>query len=155
MTEGWVPGTYYFRSELPGSGTVIGRIDVGAEGPDSATSNVGPCLMPIENVVNRPNPSALQLERRDRGAFVCGTEHRLSVWLGYEGGPPIRGTVSNQRTVTETTYAETTCREYQTTETGERICMAWNVGPKTERRTTGATANFYLVPDSLALRPQR
>lgn len=76
--------------------------------------------------------------------------------LGRYGVPPIDGSISNQRSDTLTTFGETTCREYQTVQSGERIeriCIAWNVGLKTERLTTGASARWWLVPDSLAPRP--
>ena len=76
--------------------------------------------------------------------------------LGRDGVPPIEGSISNQRTDTLTYFGETTCREYETVEVGERIervCVAYDQGLKTERRTTGASARWYLVPDSIASRP--
>lgn len=150
--ERWVPGTYEYRTTLPGTGDVAGHISVGTEGVINVTSTVGPCARRLEPV-RRPGPTMLELGPWDTGAFVCGTDHRVRVWLGYAGGPPIRGEVSNQRTDSLTTYGETTCREYQVTEAGERICLVWNVEPKTERRTTGATAPFWIVTDSLATPP--
>ena len=148
----WVPGMYQYRSTLTGTGDVSGSIEVGSEGVVSVTSNLGPCERRFERArglaPTREEPGAWA-----PGAFVCGTEHQVNVWLGYRGGPPIRGEISNQRTVTETYYAETTCREYRTTDTGERICLVWNVEPKTERRTTGAAAPFYLLPDSAGAGP--
>jgi hypothetical protein len=150
----WVPGVYLYRSTLPGTGDVAGHIEVTAEGPLSVTSNLGPCRAQIETT---PRALRVRLDGQRIGrAFFCGTDHRFSVSLGSVGGPPIEGSVSNQRTDTLTTFGETTCREYQVVESGERverICVAWNVGPKTERRTTGASARWWLVPDSVAPRP--
>src|SRR5688572_15503292 len=89
----WVPGTYQYRSTLPGTGAVLGSIEVGPQGPLSVTSNLGPC--------RDPEPERYKPWNRER-TFVCATEHRVNVVLGVTGQPPIGGTVSNQRTVTET-----------------------------------------------------
>ena len=140
----WAPGTYHYRSNVPGAGPVAGIIEVGAEGPLSLTSSLGPC--------RDPEPDQYKPWHRTR-IFVCGTDYRVNVVLGRSGGPPIEGGVSNRRTVTNTYAADTTCRKYETTATGEQICILWNQGMQTERETTGAGADFWLVPDSLAPRP--
>ena len=150
----WVPGIYQYRGTLPSSGDVTGTIEVVAEGPLNVTSSVGACRARIETSPRRFR------ERIDGEllvrSFICGTDHRISVVLGRDGTPPIEGSISNQRTDKLTTYGETTCREYQTIDSGERIeriCVAWNWGPKIETRTTGSSARWYLVADSLAPQP--
>ena len=100
------------------------------------TSTLGPC--------RDPQPEQFKPWHRAR-TFVCGTEYRINVLLGRAGGPPIQGSVSNQQTITRTYSADTTCRQYQTTSTGERICILWNQEMKTERQSTGAGAEFWLV----------
>jgi hypothetical protein len=146
----WVPGTYYYMSALPGVGPVTGSIVVIAEGPLSITSNVGGCEPRFETVPNRTRERDGRLLSR---SFLCGLDHRVSVILGRDGGAPIEGWVSNQRTDTVTTWGQTTCREYETLENGGRICVAWNEGPKTERRIVGSTVQWHLLPDSIP--PQR
>ena len=133
----WGPGTYQYRANLTGTGPVAGSIEVGVEGPLTITSSLGPC--------RDPQPEQYKPWHRVR-TFVCGTDYRINVVLGRAGGPPIEGAVSNRRTITHTYAADTTCRKYEKTPTGEQICVLWNQEFKTERETTGASADFWLVP---------
>jgi hypothetical protein len=142
----WRPGIYSYRSTLPGTGEVAGSIEVGANGPLSVSSSLGVCDERIETTPRRFR------ERQDGRlvvwTFICGTEHRFSVRLGSVSGPPIEGSISNQRTDTVFTYGEPICRLYKTIESDEgtdRICVVWDTGPRMQPRTTGATARWRLV----------
>ena len=147
----WLPGTYEYQGTLPSSGGVWVLVDVSPAGFVSVSSSLGPCDVIYVEPGQIPAASVAAFVAR---GLVCGTEHRVGFRSprGREG-PPVEATITNERIVTETTYGETTCRECQTTDTGERVCIAWNVGPKTVKTTTGSTARLYLVPDTLATRP--
>ena len=133
----WIPGTYQYQSTLPGTGSVEGSIQVGTEGPVAVTSTLGPC--------RDPQPELYKPWNRAR-TFICGTDHRVNVLISGSGGPPIRGSVSNQVTVTSSYFGDsTTCERKEKTPTGEEICIAWKQELKTDRRTTGASAPFILV----------
>jgi hypothetical protein len=139
-----VQGTYQYRSTLPDQGLVVGSIEVGAEGPLSVTSNVGPC--------RDPNAHTYRRWFRERSFAYPG--HTVRVELGHAGQPPIGGTVSNERTTILRSYSvNTTCRTYETTPSGDETCVAWNREQITERRTTGGTGRFSVVRDSVAQRP--
>jgi hypothetical protein len=150
----WRPGVYHYRTTLQGTGEVSGSIEVGLDGPESVSSSVGVC---DEVMYSTPR----EMRARIDGvlavrSFVCGTEHRFSVGLGREGGPPIEGVVSNQRTEMVVANGDPVCRQYKTVETEEgtdRVCVVWDNGPRAQPRTTGATARWRLVADPFAPPP--
>jgi hypothetical protein len=150
----WRPGIYSYQSTLPGTGEVAGSIEVVDDGPISVSSNLGVCDERIETTPRG------QRERLDGElvvrTFICGTEHRITVRLGRFGGPPIEGSISNQRTDTVYTYGEPICRQYKTVDSEEgtdRVCAVWDSGPRMQARTTGATARWSLVTVPFAPRP--
>jgi hypothetical protein len=149
----WRPGTYHYRSALAGTGEVTGSIEIGLDGPESVSSSLGVC---DEIIPTTPR----QARERIDGVlgyrnFICGTEHRVSVALGREGGPPIEGSISNQRTEMVAAAGGPFCRRYETVETSEgrdQVCVLWDNRPRMEPRTTGASARWQLVSDPFAPR---
>jgi hypothetical protein len=147
----WIPGVYQYKSSLAGTGEVAGTIEIGLDGPLGVTSTVGPCDERIETTPR-------QLRERIDGQltyrnFICGTDYRFSVSLRDEGEePPIQGSISNERTEIVRYYAgQRICLASVVTDEGEHICTEWSkYGWQSERRTTGATARWHVVVDSLA-----
>jgi hypothetical protein len=150
----WVPGTYPYRSSLPGAGEVAGSIEIGLDGLMEVTSTLGSCDPVIETV---PRQQRERIDGQLTGLnFLCGTDYRFSVRLKRDGGvPPIEGSISNERTEIVRYYAgPRTCLAFELSEAGDRVCTSWSAsGWQTERRTTGATARWYVVVDSLAPQP--
>ena len=144
----WRPGVYHYRTSLAGTGEVGGSIEVGVDGPEVVSSSLGVC---DEVIYSTPREMRSRIDGVVAGrSFICGTEHRFTVMIGREGGPPIEGSISNQRTEMVYTTGEPVCKQYQTVETEEgrdRVCIVWDNSPRPQPRTTGATARWRLVSD--------